>query len=128
MRSYISMTQQRSPSSQPSQLPSLPPISVIYTEFPQTWIHKYTHTKSAEACCVFTKLASVLHIIVVSDTKMFFFFFNNQYLLPSLHSFHPRVWPLLSRRGRFWEYMDCCHQKWRPKRSRLCAFRIIFRR
>lgn len=74
MRSYISMTQQGSPSSQPSQLPSLPPISVIYTEFPQTWIHKYTHTKSAEACCVFTKLASVLHIIVVSDTKMLFFF------------------------------------------------------
>lgn len=39
-----------------------------------------------------------------------------------------RAWPSLSKRGRFWEYMDYCLQRWRPKRSRPCAFRITLRR
>lgn len=44
----------------------------------------------AEACCVLTKLASVLHNIVVSDTKMFFFSPDKQCLLHSLHFFPPQ--------------------------------------
>lgn len=50
------------------------------------WIHKRTHTNPAEACCMFTKLASVLHVIVVSDAKMFFFS-PNKTMSSLLHAF-----------------------------------------